>query len=74
MSKKNSSGGRIPPQHLDSEKALLGAIMIKPAAMIDVADLVTPEMFYADKHRIIYETMLELHKRGDPIDILSLSS
>ena len=74
MPENTRGGGRIPPQHLDSEKALLGAIMIKPAAMIDVADLVTPDMFYADKHRIIFETMLELHKKGDPIDILSLSS
>ncbi|NTV44154.1 MAG: replicative DNA helicase [Candidatus Yonathbacteria bacterium] len=70
----HGAGGRIPPQHIDAEKALLGAIMIKPAAMIDVADIIGSEVFYADKHRVIFEAMLELHKKGDPIDILSLSA
>jgi replicative DNA helicase len=70
----HKTGGRIPPQHIDSEKALLGAIMIKPASMVDIADIITPDVFYADKHRIIYEAMLDLHKRGDPIDRLSLAA
>jgi replicative DNA helicase len=68
------TSGRIPPQHIDSEKALLGAIMIKPVSMVDIADILTPEAFYADKHRIIYEAMFDLHKKGDPIDLLSLSA
>ena len=68
------TGGRVPPQHIDSEKALLGAIMIRPMAMIDVADILAAREFYADKHRVIYETMVELHKKGDPIDLISLST
>lgn len=63
---------RIPPQSLDAERALLGALLLKPEAIHDIADLVKPDSFYAEKHRIIFETMRELTERGEPIDILSL--
>lgn len=68
-----SSVSRIPPQSLESERALLGALLLKPDALHDIADLVRPESFYADKHRLIFECMRELAERGEPIDILSLS-
>lgn len=64
---------RIPPQSLDAEKALLGALLLKPDAIHDVADTVHPDSFYAEKHRLIFESMRELTERGEPIDILSLS-
>lgn len=64
---------RVPPQSLDSERALLGALLLKPDAIHDVADLVRAESFYAEKHRAIFEGMLELSERGEPIDLLSLS-
>ena len=65
---------RIPPQNIDSEKALLGSIMLKPEAMHEVIDMVKPDSFYGEKHRIIYNSMLELFEKNEPIDILSLSS
>ncbi len=65
---------RIPPQNIESEKAFLGSIMLRPAAMYDVNDIVTTDGFYAEKNRIIYQTMLELFSKGNPIDLLSLSS
>ncbi|MEK7099944.1 MAG: DnaB-like helicase N-terminal domain-containing protein, partial [Patescibacteria group bacterium] len=64
---------RIPPQSLDAERALLGALLLKPDAIHDVADTVRSGSFYAEKHRLIYEAMRELVERGEPIDILSLS-
>lgn len=64
---------RIPPQSLDSERALLGALLLKPDAIHDVSDTIRPDSFYAEKHRIIFEMMRELSERGEPIDILSLS-
>lgn len=67
------SGLRIPPQSLEAERGLLGALLLKPEAIHDVGDLVRPESFYAEKHRIIFEGMRELSERGEPIDILSLS-
>jgi replicative DNA helicase len=70
----NENNLRIPPQSIDSEKALLGAIMIKPEALHDIGDIITPSSFYAEKHRIIFNTMLDLHTKSDPIDLLSLST
>ncbi len=64
---------RVPPQSLESERALLGALLLKPDAIHDVADTVRSESFYAEKHRLIYEAMRELVERSEPIDILSLS-
>jgi replicative DNA helicase len=64
---------RIPPQSLESERGLLGALLLKPDAIHDVADSVRPDSFYAEKHRLIYECMRELSEKSEPIDLLSLS-
>ena len=65
---------RIPPQNIESEKALLGSIMLRHEAMHDVSDIVLPESFYDRRHRAIYEAMLELFAKKEPIDLLSLTS
>jgi len=65
---------RIPPQSLDAEMAFLGSIMLRPEVLYDVMDTVSKESFYSDKHRIIFETMLELFSKSEPIDLLTLSS
>jgi replicative DNA helicase len=64
---------RVPPQSLDSERAVLGSIMLKPGTLLDIGDRITADSFYSDKHRKIYEAMLELSSRNEPIDLLSLS-
>ena len=71
MSKNNL---RIPPQNLDAEKAVLGSIMLRPQAIFDVIDLINEQSFYADRHGLIFETMLELASKNEPIDMISLSS
>ena len=65
---------RIPPQSLEAEKALLGSIMMRPEVMYDITDIVNEQAFYADRHRVIWITMMDLHKKANPIDLLSLSS
>lgn len=65
---------RVPPQNVDTEKALLGAIMLSPESMYDIGDVLSRESFYVDKHRMIFDAMLELHGRHEPIDLLSMSS
>lgn len=72
--KKSGSPLRIPPQNLETEKALLGSIMLKPASLIEVADTVIPDSFYAEKHKIIFQAMLDLFQKKEPIDLLSLST
>ena len=63
---------RTPPHSVDAEKALLGAIMLKPDVMHDVSVTVFPESFYADKHRQIYEAVAAIFAKGDPIDVVSV--
>ncbi len=65
---------RIPPQSIDAEKALLGAIMLKPECMYDISDVLTQDSFYVDKHRLIYKAMRQLFGKSDPIDVLSVSA
>ncbi|MDB5254342.1 MAG: replicative helicase, replicative helicase [Parcubacteria group bacterium] len=65
---------RIPPQSLDAEMALLGSIMLRPDSIYEIMDLVTPQSFYFEKNRLIFETMLELFGKHQPIDFLTLSS
>jgi replicative DNA helicase len=65
---------RIPPQSIEAEKALLGSIMLRPEMIHEVMDIVYSNSFYSEKHRLIWNTMLELFQKGNPIDLLSLSS
>lgn len=65
---------RTPPHNIEAEKALIGAIILKPDAMHDISVMVYPESFYADKHCEIYKAILELFTKGDPIDLLSVTT
>lgn len=64
---------RVPPQSMDSEKAVLGSIMLRPGAIHEISDILSHESFYAGKHSQIYKIMLELSSKGDPIDLISVS-
>lgn len=63
---------RKPPQNVEAEKALLGAIILKPDVMHDVSVTVFPESFYADKHRNIFDAITQVFSKGDPIDLVSI--
>lgn len=68
------TGLRVPPHSPEAEMALLGSIMLRPDAIYEVLDIITPPSFYFEKHKIIFEIMLELFGKHQPIDLLSLSS
>jgi replicative DNA helicase len=65
---------RIPPQNVESEIALLGSIMLRPETLVDIMDILRPDTFYADKHKTIFEAMMHLYEKREPIDLLTLSS
>ena len=65
---------RLVPQNLEAEMSLIGSLLIDKEAMVRVGDAITPEDFYADKHKDIFEAICDLYRRHDPIDILSLSN
>ena len=63
---------RLPPQNIEAEEAVLGAILIDPDAIIRVATFLRPEDFYREKNGWIYDTALTLHERREPIDFLTV--
>src|ERR1035437_8745630 len=65
---------RIPPQSIPSEQAVLGSIMLRKDAMHEVEDMIIPDSFYVEKHKKIFQAMLDLSLKNEPIDVLSLSS
>ncbi len=66
--------GKVPPQNQEAEQSLLGALLIDKDAIVKIADIITGEDFYEDRHGLIYETILELFERKEAIDLLSLAS
>lgn len=74
MASQGTKGLRLPPQHMESEKALLGSILLRSDVLYELTDIFPKEAFYSEKHRIIYTAMLELHSRHEPIDIVTLST
>ncbi len=69
---ENNRSLRKPPQNIDAEKALLGAIILKPDVMHDISVTIYPESFYADKHSEIYRAIYAIFSKGDPIDTVSV--
>lgn len=65
---------RVPPQNVEAEMSVLGSLMLDKEAFNKVADLLKPEAFYKDQHRFIFEAMIELFEKHEPIDILSTSN
>ena len=65
---------KLPPQNLEAEESVLGALLIDKDAIIKIADSLSPEDFYKPAHTKIYETILKLYESRQPIDILSLTT
>jgi replicative DNA helicase len=64
---------KLPPQNLEAERSVLGAILMDKEAVIQVAEFLVPEHFYDPRHRDIFESALQLFEEGMPIDIVTLS-
>ena len=64
---------RVPPQDLKAEKAVLGAMLIESTVIPEVASLLNPGDFYFESHRKIYEAMLALWNRREPVDLITVS-
>jgi replicative DNA helicase len=73
MTLAKANAPKIPPQDLDAERSVLGALLLDKNAVIKVADFLTPGDFYHPGHRKIYECILDLFEKGQPIDILTVS-
>ncbi len=65
---------KLPPQAIEAEKSILGCLMLDKNTIMRVADFLTPKDFYRKIHREIYEAMVDIFERGEPIDLLSAST
>jgi replicative DNA helicase len=65
----SESLGKLPPQALDLEEAILGALMLEKNALTAVVEFLRPEHFYSDQHREIYEAIIALFKSSEPVDM-----
>ena len=75
MSKnKQELEGRLPPQNIEAEQSVLGSLMLDKDAIIRVADVLKSDDFYRGIHTNIYQVMLELYDKNEPIDLLSLTN
>lgn len=65
---------KLPPQDIEAERSVLGALMLDKNAVIKVADLITADDFYSPAHSKIFTAIIELFQKNEPIDILSATS
>jgi len=73
MAVKDTDIRKVPPQNLEAERAVLGAILVDNEAIYRVMELLDPSSFYQPSHRLIFSNMLELSERGQAIDIVTLT-
>ncbi|MFH2013912.1 MAG: replicative DNA helicase, partial [Patescibacteria group bacterium] len=65
---------KLPPQSIEAEQSVLGSVLLDKKAIVKIADILHPGDFYRDTHNIIFDIMLELFEKNEPIDIMTLSS
>ena len=65
---------KIPPQDLEAEQSVLGALMLDKNAVASVADLLEPDDFYKKAHGVVFQAVIRLWDKQQPIDILSVTS
>lgn len=69
----NPDAAKLPPQNVDAEASLLGAILIDSDAIVKIADSIHGHDFYDEKHQLIYEGIKQLYEGHSPIDVLTLT-
>ena len=62
------SGAKVPPQNLDAEMSLLGAILIDEETLADISDKLRPNDFYDKRHVLIFDAMMRLYERHRPVE------
>lgn len=70
----NLERGKIPPQAVDLEEVVLGAMMIDKKGVDEVIDILHPDVFYKEGHKFVYEAIFKLFETSEPVDLLTVSS
>ena len=66
------AGGYTPPNSTEAEESVLGAILVRPEVLDDVADIITPADFYREAHGRIFRAMVDLHEAQEPVDLVTV--
>ncbi len=69
-----ADASRIPPHSKEAEQSVLGSVLIDKDSIIKIVDVIQPDDFYYDIHKMIFEAMVDLYNRHDPIDLLTLAN
>ncbi len=64
---------KIPPQSLEAEQSLLGSVMLDPNSMVKIVDIIKPFDFYKRGHQLLFERILELYEKREPVDLVTLT-
>ena len=64
---------RVPPQNIEAEQAVLGAMLIKKEAIAEVSEILRPEDFYREAHRIVFQAMMELFTKNEAVDLITVT-
>src|ERR1700749_1137722 len=66
--------GAVPPQNLEAEESVLGAMMIAPGAIAAVSEILAASDFYRESHAKIYRAALQLYGKNEPVDAITLTN
>jgi len=65
---------KLPPQNIEAEESLLSAILLDDSTLIDIVEILSPEDFYSASHQKIYEAVVDLFTKNEPVDLITLSN
>ena len=64
---------RVPPQSIDAEQSVLGAILIDNTAIAQVTEIIGASDFYRESHRVIFNAMMELYGKNEAVDLITIT-
>lgn len=64
---------RIPPQNIEAEESVLGSMLIEQEAVLTAIEILTPEDFYKETHRVIFRAMMQMAETGEAVDVVTLT-
>ncbi len=74
QNKNGASSLPIPPQNVEAEESLLSAVLIDNTTLLDIIEIISPEDFYRSVHQIIFESIIDLFEKNEPVDLVTLTN
>jgi replicative DNA helicase len=74
VKRKDNSSMRVPPHDLEAERSVLGALLLDKDAVVKVVEFLFPKHFYKDLHGVVYQAILNLFEKREPVDLITVQS